>query len=272
MIPFRYGDYSAIRSPFMPEDYDRVSAKWRVIASVTMEGEWDWRDPVGEAIWMQRLADNIGRPAAHAAHVRLNGEDLENVLQTLKTLPLVKSVRYKPRANHAPGGAPGGMMDLDFRSGFKQLAKQGLMFELQTPWWHLSEAISLAELAPETPIILNHAGLPSNRSAAGVDEWRSAMAKFAKLPQAYVKISGLGLAGHPWQIEDNRTIILTTIDLFGPDRCMFASNFPVDGLCGSFDTIFSGFDAATSELSSSERAALFCENATRLYGINTERL
>ena len=56
-----------------------------------------------------------------------------------------------------------------------------------------------------------------------------------------MKISGLGQKGVPWTVEANRPVVLAAIELFGVERCMFASNFPVDGLTGSFDTIFSGF-------------------------------
>ncbi|WP_299407042.1 amidohydrolase [uncultured Roseobacter sp.] len=267
MIPFRYGDYSSIQGRFMSEEYDQASRGWDIVASVTMEGEWDPSDPTGEAIWMQGIADATGRPAAHAAQAWLDRDDLSAVLDVIGPLPIVKSVRHKPRANAAPGQAPGGMSDPAYRRGFRKLAEAGLMFDLQTPWWHLHEVPAMADLAPEVPIILNHTGLPSDRSPEGLAGWRAAMETFARLPQAVVKISGLGLPGRPWRLEDNRDIIRQTIDIFSPDRAMFASNFPVDGLCGSFDTIFSGFDLATRDLSETERGALFSGTAARIYGI-----
>jgi hypothetical protein len=66
----------------------------------------------------------------------------------------------------------------------------------------------------------------------------------------------------------NREIVLTTIDLFGTQRCMFASNFPVDSLCASFATIFDGFRDIVAGLSASEERALFRDNALRLYAIS----
>lgn len=267
MIPFRYGDYSTIRKPFMPEDYDAVAGGWDVVATVTMEGEWDPSDPDGEARWMQALADRTGRPAAHVAQAWLDRDDLGTVLTAYDVLPIVKSVRHKPRANPAQGGPAGGMMDAAYRDGFRRLGDHGLMFDLQTPWWHLDEAIDMAALAPDIPIILNHAGLPSDRSAKGLSGWEAALRRFAALPQSYLKISGLGLLDRPWAIEDNRAIIRSCIDIFGPDRAMFASNFPVDGVCGSFDSIFSGFDAATGDLPETDRNALFHGTAARVYGL-----
>lgn len=267
MIPFRYGDYNAIRNPFMPDDYDAEASDWDVIASVTMEGEWNPSDPLGEARWMQKLVQDTTRPAAHVAQAWLDRDDLDFVLDGLSGLQFVKSVRHKPRATSNPNGESGGMADIAFQAGFVKVSNAGLMFDLQTPWWHLREALYMAELAPETPIILNHTGLPADRSASGLASWREAMIDFAKLPNAYVKISGLGLPEKTWPKQSNEMIIQQTIDIFGPERCMFASNFPVDGLCGSFNTIFSGFDAATKHLSSSEKAAVFRTTAARIYGI-----
>lgn len=270
LIPFRYGDYSALRRRFMLEEYDAAATSWEVIATVTMEGEWDPADPTGEALWMQRLADESGRPAAHVAQAWLEREDLDAVLRCYDTLPIVRSVRHKPRANPAPGGPPGGMGDKGFREGFRRLGEHGLHFDLQTPWWHLHEAMELAALAPETGIVLNHAGLPADRSPEGLAGWRAAMREFATLPQSYVKISGIGLPGRSWRVEDNREIIRFCIDTFGPERAMFASNFPVDGLCASFDTIFSGFAEVVRDDPEPVRDLLFRGTAGRVYGLEPQ--
>ena len=273
IIPFRYGDYAAIRQTvFMPEEYDRVSEGWEVVTTVTMEGEWTADDPIGEAIWMQELANETARPAAHAAQAWLDQPSLASTLSAYSKLPIVKSVRHKPRANSEPDGPPGGMTDAAFIEGFKRLGDAGLMFELQTPWWHLKEAMEMVQHSPDTAVILNHAGLPSDRSAEGIAGWQEALREFAGLPNAYVKISGLGLSDQAWQLADNLPIIRYCIDTFGATRCMFASNFPVDGLCGSFNTIYSGFDAATKNDKPEEREALFFGTAARVYGINTDHL
>jgi len=269
-IPFRYGDYSAFRRRnFLPDDYDAASAGHRVVASVTMEGEWDPADTLGEARWMAGLAARTGRPAAHVAQAWLDRDDIEQVLEETAAIALVRGVRHKPRSAASPGqlerGAPGGMGDPRWRAGYRLLARHGLHFELQAPWWHLDEALDLASAHPEVPIVLNHTGLPADRSADGLAGWRAAMRRFAGFPGASVKISGLGLAGRPWRAEDNRPIIRDTIEIFGPRRCMFASNFPVDGLCGDFATIYSGFRQAVAESTLADRLALFHDNAIRLY-------
>ncbi|WP_291296213.1 amidohydrolase [Elioraea sp.] len=269
-IPFRYGDYSPLRGRnFLPEDYDEVSAGHRVVATVTMEGEWDPSDPLGEARWMAALTHSTGRPAAHVAQAWLDRDDAETVLAATAAIPLVRGIRHKPRAAPSPDrverGAAGGMGDPRWRAGFALLARYGLHFELQAPWWHLDEALDLIAAYPDVPIVLNHTGLPAERSAEGLAGWRAALRRFAAAPRIAVKISGLGLRGRPWRLEDNRGIIRETIEIVGPSRCMFASNFPVDALCGSFDTIYAGFKAATADLSHDDRLALFHDNAVRVY-------
>ena len=75
------------------------------------------------------------------------------------------------------------------------------------------------------------------------------MAEFAKRPNVAVKISGIGLPGRKWTVANNRDIVRTIIDLFGVGRCMFGSNFPVDGVCGELDEIFGGYKEITARAS-----------------------
>ena len=112
------------------------------------------------------------------------------------------------------------------------------------------EAAALARAFPDTLIVLNHTGLPADRSPEGLHGWREAMATLAAEPNVAVKISGLGVPGRPWTAESNREVVLRAIDLFGVDRAMFASNFPVDGLVASFDTIYGGFKAIVRDFPS----------------------
>ncbi len=167
--------------------------------------------------------------------------------------------------DHVEKNAPGSMGDPAWRRGFALLETYGLSFDLQTPWWHLEEAAALALDFPNTQIILNHTGLPADRSAEGLEGWRRAMATLAACPNAAVKISGLGHPGQPWTVEANREVVRATIEIFGAPRCMFASNFPVDGLCATFDAIFSGFKAIVRDLPAVDQRGLFHDNAVRIY-------
>jgi predicted TIM-barrel fold metal-dependent hydrolase len=268
-IPFRYGDYSAIRKTYLPHDYFRDTAGYQVVKTVHVEAEWNPADPVGETRWLQEIFSQYGLPSAVVASARLDQQNVEQVLAAHAALPIVRGIRHKPRAAAHPdtieAGASGSMSDPNWRAGFALLERHGFSFDLQTPYWHLYEVAELASEFPDTQIILNHTGLPSDRSQKGLATWHQAMKAVAKQPNVAVKISGLGSLGQPWSIEANRPIVLNTIEIFGVDRCMFASNFPVDKIVADFDTIFSAFKLITGHFPTTHQDKLFYNNAVRIY-------
>jgi len=267
-IPFRYGDYRAIRRRYLPPDYFADTRPHQVVRTVYVEAEWDPRDPIGETRYIERLRRETGFPSVTVAQAWLDRADCASVLEQQSSFDFVRSVRHKPRANASAADArPGGMTDAVWRAGYARLAALGLRFDLQTPWWHLAEAAELARAFPDTSLILNHTGLPSDRSPEGLAAWKQAIARLAECLNAMIKISGLGQPGQPWTVASNRAVVLTAIETFGVARAMFASNFPVDGLCASFDTIFGGFREIVADFTASEQRALFHDNAVRIYAI-----
>ncbi len=272
-IPFRYGDYGSICRNFLPADYAAAATGHRVLRHVLMEGEWEPTDPTGEARWVQTLHDAEGSPHALAAQAWLDRGDLSDVLAVYRQLPIVRSVRHKPRAlpraeHHGSWAAPGSMRCPRWRDGFAQLAPAGLIFELQTPWWHFGEAIELARDFPATKIIVNHAGLPSQRDADSLNAWRQAVSRLADCPNVFMKISGIGVPGQRWTPELQQPVVHSLLAIYESARCLFASNFPVDGLVASLDEIFTSFKVLTRHLPPDERLALFCDNAVRLYRLD----
>jgi predicted TIM-barrel fold metal-dependent hydrolase len=216
--------------------------------------------------YVESLIGDTGLPTVAVAHTRLDAPEAAELLAYHAAFPFVRSIRHKPRANPRPGMAePGGMTDSAWRRGFAQLAPLGLRFDLQTPWWHMGEAAALARDFPDTALIINHAGLPADRSAEGLAGWRTAMAQVADCPNVCVKISGIGVPGQAWTAQANGAIVRHLIEVFGVTRCMFASNFPVDSLCGSFEALFGGFGDIVADLSDDEQDALFRRNAIRIY-------
>jgi predicted TIM-barrel fold metal-dependent hydrolase len=258
-IPFRYGDYNAIRRRYLHEQYLADAHSYNVAGSVYVETEWDPRDPIGEMTYVAELRQK-GLPSVAVGQAWLDRADAGKVLERMTGFDFVRSVRHKPR--------PGDMQTATrWRKGFALLARRLGRFDLQTPWADLGDAARLARDFPSIMIFLNHAGLPADRSPEGIADWRKAMAQLAAEPNVVVKISGLGIPGVGWTAEGNRQIVLTAIELFGVERCMFASNFPVDSLCASFDEIYRGFEAIVHDFAAEERHALFAANARRLYAI-----
>ncbi len=267
-VPFRYGDYRPLRRRYLPPDYLADAAPYQVEKTVYVEAEWNPADPVGEMRYIERLRSEHGLPSVAVAQAWLDADDASAVLEQQAAFSFVRSIRHKPRANRSPGdAAPGGMSETRWRAGYAQLARNGLRFDLQTPWWHLHEAVRLAADFPDTQLILNHTGLPADRSTEGLAGWKLAMTALAACPNVAVKISGLGQPGQAWTAAANGNIVRTVIELFGPSRCMFASNFPVDSLCASFATIFDGFRSIVRDLSADEQRGLFSDNAIRIYAM-----
>jgi len=274
-IPFRYGNYDALRRNYLPEDYLRDAAGHHVVQTVYVETEWDPADPVGESRWLAEVIAASGFPHGIVAGARLDDPAVEEVLAGHAAFTRVRGIRHKPTAAAAPDrvqpGAPGSMGDPAWRRGYALLERYRLSFDLQTPWWHLAEAAALAHDFPRTQIILNHTGLPADRSAEGLAGWREAMAALAACSNVAVKISGLGQPGQPWTVAANGRVVRDTIGSFGVERCLFASNFPVDGLCASFDTIYSGFRTIVADLDPADQRRLFHDNAVRIYRLESER-
>ena len=269
LIPFRYGDYSSIKRNYLPEDYRADSREFNVVKTVHMEAEWCTEDPLGETEWIMQLHKETGFPNAIIGQAWFAHNDIENVLEGHASCPLMRSIRQKPVAATCPKsfrpGAPGSMADPAFRAGYSILETYGLHYDLQTPWWQLQEAADLARDYPETTIILNHTGLPSDRTREGITKWKLSMETFAAQPNTAVKISGICVLNKKWTAALNRDIVMETIRIFGVERCMFASNFPVDGVVATFSEIFSGFAEIASDLPKSDQRKLFHDNAIKYY-------
>jgi len=265
----RYGPAGAIQKDYLPADYRDDTAGFEITATVHVEAEWNPADPVAETRWLHDLAAAEGRPNAIVAQAWFARDDIAAVLACHAAFPLVRAVRQKPAATPSPEqyqpGLPGSMSDPVWQRGYGLLATHGLHYELQTRYWHLSEAAALARDFAHIPIVLNHAGVPEDRGELGLAAWRAGMEELAEQPNVKVKISGIGEAGRPWSLARNGPIVREVIRIFGVDRCMFASNYPVDRLVGSFATIFNGFLAMTEELSDGDRRKLFHDNAAATY-------
>ncbi|KEA63958.1 L-fuconolactone hydrolase [Marinobacterium lacunae] len=276
-ITFRYGDYRPIRKPFLPADYRALQGEHRVIGTVYMEAEWDPTDAPGEADWVHGLAQRTGWPNAMIGQAWLDRADVAQQLEALAQFPRLRGVRHKPaalaREDYDPAHCLSGSMRCpNWQRGYAALAQQGLICELQTHWWHLPDLLPLLERYPEVPVVINHTGVPGQRDEATLQGWHQAMARLAAYPQVSVKISGLGMQGRRWRLDDNQRVIQEVIALFGPQRCLFASNFPVDSLVTDLAPLWGAFKQLTTEFSRTERLAMFCDNAIRIYQLDCAEL
>ena len=183
--------------------------------------------------------------------------------------------------------APGLLGDAKFRAGFAQLAPLGLVYDAWLYFHQLEELADLARRFPETTIVVDHLGGPLGVGRWAVREafpsWRSALAALARFPNVFAKIGGLGMpccglglealvapAGPDQLLAAWNPYIQACIEAFGPSRCMFESNFPLDKQSASYVALWNTFKRATAAYSAGERAALFHGTANRVYRLGCE--
>jgi predicted TIM-barrel fold metal-dependent hydrolase len=266
---FFLGDYASLKRDYLPPDYRRDAAGHNVVKTVHVEAECRRDQQVAETRWLTEMHARFGVPHAIVAHAWFHTPDVEEILAQQKAFALVRGIRCKPvtsrRRGDAVADAAGSMQDPKWLAGLRLLRKFDLSWDLRVPTWHLEEAALVVRANPDIPVVLNHTGFPWDRSDAGLALWRREMRALAACEQVCCKLSCLCLQDRPWDYADNRAIILEAIGIFGIDRCMFASNFPVDGLRVSFDRMFQDFKRMTASLSASDRRKLFHDNAARFY-------
>ena len=189
----------------------------------------------------------------------------------------------------SPHGEQGQMTGAKFRQGARILADMGMSWEGWMFHHQLPELADFAKSVPELTIILNHIGglLRIGPYASSdnevVQSWKDGIAKVAECPNVVVKLGGMGMPimGFDWHKRDKpigsvelskhmTPFIEYCIEQFGTERCMFESNFPVDKISFSYSVMYNAFKRLTKNYTQNERAAMFHDNAVRIYALNIE--
>lgn len=273
LIPFRYGDYSSICRTFMPTDYREITSEHLIVDTVYMEAEWHPEQGLEEIEWVHAVHQQYGQPVAMIAQAWLDTDNIKQYLESISNYPLVQGVRHKPATcaheDYSEDHNIAGSMNCpDWEKGYALLGKYKLLFELQTPWWHLPDLKHLLEKYPDIKVVINHAGVPGDREKETLEGWYKNLQEISLYDNVYIKISGIGEKGHPWNLNRNGELILSVIKLFGSQRVMFASNFPVDSLCVEYSSLFKQFKEITSNFSKEERLDMFYLNSIKIYKNN----
>ena len=267
------GDYEAICRDYQATDYLADTSGLPVVASVHVQAEFDPANPVGETAWLTRQAEETGFPTGIVGFADLSSPSVQSLLEAHAEFTRFRGVRHMLNWDTLPGRsfAEHGdhMSSEQWRSGFALLARMGLRFDMQIWPNQMQEAARLAASYEDARVALNHTGFPIDRAEESMQLWRDGMRALAAQPNVFVKISGLGMLDHQWTTDTIRPIVLETIEIFGVDRCMFASNFPVDRLYSDYGTIFRAFSEITADFTADERARLFAGTAQDFYALGT---
>jgi predicted TIM-barrel fold metal-dependent hydrolase len=135
----------------------------------------------------------------------------------------------------------------------------------------MEQAAEVFSQVPNLQVTICHCGSPWYRDDEGWRMWRKGLISLASLPNIHCKISGLSMFDHNWSVETLRPVIETVISIFGSERCMFGSNFPVDKLHTNYQRLWQAYLEITRSispaLSEHQIRGLFKENCATFYRI-----
>jgi len=262
---------------YLIDNFNRDIGNLDVIKSVHVQGEMSHKDSLKETSWLQEISEteeSTGKPNGIVAYEDLNSGELSKNLEKQKTYPNVRGIRQilnysdtDPELNVYEGVSKNFLNDIKWKNGFSLLKNFDLSFDLQVWPSQLLNSDELAKDFPDTLIILNHTGCPLlNGKKSDEDEWHQGMKKLSQNENVVVKISGLFMRGNPGDKYLDE-LINETINLFGTERCFFASNFPVDSVKISYKELWDYFSDVSEKYTESEKEKLFYLNAQNYYRI-----
>lgn len=264
-----HGDDTAIRRNYLVADYLADSGSLPLKKSVHIDA--GAADPWAEAEWLQQVADTSGFPHAIIGGARLAEPRVGDLLDRYAGLANFRGIRdilnWHPDPAISYIDRNDLMTDPGWLQGFRQLEPRGLSFDMQLYPEQMQDAARLAADHPSTAILLNHVGMPVDRSEHALQIWRDGLAALAAQDNVLMKISGIGMSDHSWTLQTLRPIVRECIEVFGPARCMFGSNFPVDSIYSTFTELYAAFDEAVANYSPAERDQLFGTVAAQAYRI-----
>ena len=269
MRPRIFGPYEAIRRDYLMDEYRDDVAGTGVARSVYVQANWTPERFEDEVAWVEEVAGESGWPHAIVGYADLLVTDARPQLDRLARYPLLRGVRMQLHwhENEMYRFAPRPDLALDpvLQRNVARLADYGLAFDLQVFAGQMAGAVELAASCPDVTLVLQHAGMPEDLSAEGHAAWRSAMEGLAAQPNVVSKLSALGTFLHRNDPVHIARIFRETVEIFGPTRCLFGSNFPIEKLWTSYRALLDAFLDASAPLDDEARAAIFEGTAARVY-------
>jgi L-fuconolactonase len=251
------GDASRMNRRFDVKTYRAESAQWNVEKFVNVAAATG-PNSIEETIELDRTAEAEGGPDAIVGGLPPTETvaDAVALIERQLTAPRFRGVRPMGPLNH-PVPEP---------VVLGALADRGLVFELMTHPDLLESAASDLTGFDDLTIVVEHTGWPRSDSDEEFDLWRAGIDTLAALGDNIAcKLSGLAMPLGSMEPEMIAPWINHALEVFGPSRCMFASNFPVDAMAGTFDELYTGFNEVTAGLDEAARDLLFAGTAERIY-------
>ncbi|HEY2446189.1 MAG TPA: amidohydrolase family protein [Rhizomicrobium sp.] len=269
--PRIFGPYEAIRRDYPIEEFRSDLLDSGVVKSVYVQTNWPKDRYEDEAVWVQRTAEATGWPHAIVAYADFSVEDVRPQFDRLARHKLVRGIRMQLHWHENPlyrfAEWPDLPLDPKIQRNVARLADYNWSFDLQVFASQMPDAASLAEACPAVTFVLQHAGMLEDLSQAGRSEWRAGMVRLGDCPNVVSKLSGLGTFLHRNDPAHIAEVVRETVSIFGAERCLFGSNFPIEKLWTSYADLVSAHRKALEGLSPGEQRAVLHDTAMRVYQI-----
>ena len=264
-----FGDPAPIQQNYLTDDFLRDASEFELVGSAHIQVGTDEEDTIKETLWLQSVAKaGNGIPSAIVGFADLTDRNLEQHLDTHAQNENFRGVR-QILGRHPSEDAntnTGVLLETpEFLHGLRLLEKRNLTFDLQLVASQYEAAAALLTNVPDLSVAICHFASPWNLTRDGFANWRCNMKSFAALPNISMKFSGFGMFKPDWKADDVKPYVETALELFGDDRCMAGSNFPVDKLYGGYERIW----RALGQLLSDEEGLIKVTqtNAQRFYSV-----
>lgn len=221
------------------------------------------KDPVLETDWLTHMFYRSHLPSAIVGHVDLTLESAREVIDQHLQYANFRGVRdFAVEGALASGG-----INKELNSALSYLAENNLVLDLDCQWSNMNLAAELARKHPLLKIVIEHIGIPISTSDDYFVNWKMGMQALANEPNIFCKISGVGMLDPKFTESSIRPWIEHCISIFGPERCMIGSNWPLDRLFSSYDTVFNIYREIIAQYSAEEQIAISSATANIFYRI-----
>ena len=257
-------ELAAIRRPFGPEDLaPLLSAEGvdRTVLVQTVSSVDETRELLATAAATDFVAGVVG-------WVDLTDPSVGETLADLRSCPggsFLVAIRHQVHDEPDPGW----LGRADVQRGIHAVGEAGLAYDLLVKTRELPAAVELVRQLPEMRFVLDHIAKPRIAAGARDPEWERAMAPFAECPNVYCKLSGMVTEARwsDWTPFDVTPYVRRSLDWFGPERCMFGSDWPVCLLAAEYAQVIETLRVAIEDLQSTAQSAVLGDNAVRVYGL-----
>jgi predicted TIM-barrel fold metal-dependent hydrolase len=264
-----YGEYFGLRRDYPVEEWINDVVSEGITKSVHVTANWGVARALDETRWLQSIADKHGFPHGIVCEAVMTDPDLNAKLKAQKQFPNLRGVREQIFWDSHPlrqrVSRPDYCNAPDFRRGFALLEKYGLSFELQVFADQAKYAVDLIKAFPNVLMILLHSGMLTDRSPLMIEQWRGALTAMAEFPNVHVKLSGLGMFSLGLTYPQARQVIRDSIQIFGAERTIYGTNFPLEKLHASYADFIAIYRKVMSEYSEADQRKVFHDNAVKFY-------